>query len=141
MGKRANPMAVKASLTYTIDEAAQALGKNPATIRNWIKDGLPVMSSCKPYLMSGEAIRSYLREKYKASKRPLEADQLFCPSCGMGRKPVDMAVCVSEISPKTNLLKGLCIQCNRTATRMIAKSRVDEFAQTFTITKQANSRA
>ena len=31
MGKRANPMAVKAALTYEIDEAATALGKSPAT--------------------------------------------------------------------------------------------------------------
>jgi transposase-like protein len=132
-------MAVKASLTYTIDEAAQALGKNPATIRNWIRDGLPVMSSCKPYLMSGAAIREYLRAKHKAAKRPLEADQLFCPTCGVGRKPVDMAVCMSKIAPKTNLLKGQCSQCKGTATRMIARSRVTEFAQTFIIKKQATS--
>ncbi len=45
MGKRANPMAVKAALTYEVGEAAKVLGKSPATIRNWIKDGLPVMAS------------------------------------------------------------------------------------------------
>lgn len=141
MGKRTNPMAIKAALSYTINEAAQALGKNPATIRNWIKDGLPVMSSCKPYLISGEALRFYLRNKYKSAKRPLAADQLFCPCCGVGRKPDDMAVVMSEMAPKTNLLKGQCSQCNATATRMISKSRVDEFAQMFNITKQASSRA
>lgn len=57
MGKRPNPMAVKATLTYEIAEAARALGVTTATIRNWIKDELPVMSSCKPYLILGEAIR------------------------------------------------------------------------------------
>ena len=79
MSKRANPMAVKASLTYTVGEAAHALGKTPATIRNWIRDGLPVMSSHKPYLISGAAIREYLRAKYKNAKRPLGPDQLYCP--------------------------------------------------------------
>lgn len=48
MSKRANSMAVKAALTYDIGEAAKALGKSPATIRNLIKDGLPAMTSCKP---------------------------------------------------------------------------------------------
>ena len=141
MGKRANPMAVKIALAYTIDEAANALGKNPATIRNWIKDGLPVMSSCKPYLISGAAIRDYLRAKYKATKRPLEADQLFCPSCRVGRTPVGMAVWISEIAPKTSLLKGRCTKCGGTATRMISKLRVAEFAKTFAISKQAPSEA
>jgi len=47
MSKRANPMAVKAALTYTVPEAAVVLGKTPTTIRNWIKNGLPAMSSCK----------------------------------------------------------------------------------------------
>jgi predicted transcriptional regulator len=45
MGKRANPMAVKASLTYEVGEAAAALGKSEATIRNWIKDVLSVMDT------------------------------------------------------------------------------------------------
>ena len=75
MSKRANPMAVKAALSYEIGEAATALGKTPATIRNWIKDGLPVMSSRKPYLISGAAIREYLRVKYKSAKRPLDPGQ------------------------------------------------------------------
>ena len=47
MSKRANPMAIKTALTYEISEAAFALGKSPATIRNWVKDGLPVLSSRK----------------------------------------------------------------------------------------------
>ena len=51
MGKRANPMRIKAVLVYTPEEAAKALGKSTATIRNWIKDGLPVMSSRKPMLI------------------------------------------------------------------------------------------
>jgi hypothetical protein len=69
MGKRANPMAFKATLTYEINEAAAALGKTPATVRSWIKDGLPVLSSRKPYLISGEAIRLFLRSIYEAATR------------------------------------------------------------------------
>lgn len=141
MGKRANPMAVKAALAYTIDEAAQALNKNPATIRNWIKDGLHVMSSSKPYLMSGAAIRTYLRKKHAAAKRPLEADQLYCVCCRAGRKPANMAVLISQIAPKTSLLKGQCGHCSGVSTRMIATSRVDEFAHTFDITQQASNEA
>lgn len=107
MDKRANPMAVKSALTYTIEEAAMALSKNPATIRNWIKDGLPVMAKSKPYLISGDAIREYLRAKYKSAKRPLRADELYCPTCRVGRCPVDLVVVSEPITAKTLLLQGV----------------------------------
>ncbi len=139
MGKRANPMAVKAALTYDINEAAKALGKTPAIIRSWIKDGLPVMSSRKPYLISGEAIRSYLREKYKAAKRPLGPDDFFCPGCGGARQPVEMAATARPMQNKSVLLKGVCTRCGCTCTRMISKSRLDEFAQRFRLSNKADS--
>lgn len=139
MGKRANPMAVKAALTYDIYEAAKALGKTPATIRSWIKDGLPVMSSRKPYLISGEAIRSYLREKYKAAKRPLGQNEFFCPGCRDARQPVGMAATVWPMQNQTVLLKGVCITCGCTCTRMISKSRLGEFAQRFRLSNKADS--
>ena len=87
MSKRTNPMAVKSALAYTVEEAANALSKTPATIRNWVKDGLPIMASHKPYLISGAAIREYLRAKRKDAKRPLEPDELYCPACRQRAPP------------------------------------------------------
>ncbi|NVO57203.1 helix-turn-helix domain-containing protein [Rhodobacteraceae bacterium B1Z28] len=139
MGKRANPMAVKAVLTYDIKEAAAALGKTPATIRSWIKDGLPVMSSRKPYLISGEAIRFYLRAKYKAAKRPLRPSDFFCPGCGGARQPVGMTATVWPMKNRTVLLKGVCTKCGGTCTRMISKSRLGEFAHRFQLSNKADS--
>ncbi len=141
MSRRANPMAVKAALTYDVNEAAAALGKTPATIRNWVKDGLPIMSSRKPYLISGAAIREYLRAKYKTAKRPLGPEDLFCPSCRDGRKPLDMAVTISPMTARTSLLKGICSHCGGNCTRMISKSRVADFTRTFTIKEGAGSDA
>lgn len=137
MGKRANPMAVKSALSYTIEEAAIALGKKPATIRNWIKDGLPVMAKSKPYLISGEAIREYLRAKYKSAKRPLKADELFCPTCRAGCCPVDLAVVSKPIAARTLLLQGVCSICLGKCARMISSAAVQDFASTFHIAKEA----
>ena len=139
MGKRANPMAVKAALTYDINEAAVALGKTPATIRSWIKDGLPVMSAQKPYLISGEAIRFYLRAKYKAAKRPLGPHDFFCAGCGEARQPVAMVATVTPMNGRTVLLKGACAKCGCTCTRMISGTRLGEFAQRFQLSNKADS--
>jgi len=139
MNKRANPMAVKSALTYEISEAAAALGKTPATIRNWVKDGLPIMSSKKPYLISGAALREYLRAKYKAAKSPLGPNEVFCLSCKTGRTPRAMIVTITAISAKTSLLKGQCSHCGAPATRMVSTAKTPEWFQTFRIKKSADS--
>jgi hypothetical protein len=139
MGKRANPMAVKAALTYEVSEAAKALGKSPATIRNWIKDGLPVMASQKPCLISGAALRDFLRAKYRATKSPLAPDELYCLSCRVGRNPVGFAVQASPNTAKTTRLKGQCSRCGAISTRIISNTATDTFAETFHFAKGAGS--
>ena len=141
MSKRANPMAVKSALTYDVSEAAKALGKSEATIRNWIKDGLPVLASQKPLLMSGAAIRGYLRAKYREAKSPLAPDELFCLSCRTGQKPVGMMVEAIPHAPKTTRLKGLCECCEAVSTRIISNSQTHVFAQTFHFKEGGNNDA
>lgn len=139
MGKRANPMAVKAALTYEVGEAAKAMGKSPATIRNWIKDGLPVMASQKPCLISGAAIREYLRAKYKATKSPLKPNELSCFGCRAGRRPENMIVTAYPNTPKTTRLKGICDRCGGNACRIISNTKAVAFAETFHFAKGASS--
>jgi len=141
VGKRANPMAVKAALTYEVDEAAAALGKSPATIRNWIKDGLPVMSSKKPHLISGAAIREYLHQKYEKSKSPLAPDQLNCFSCRAGRRPSGMIVRAVPNNAKTTNLKGQCGHCGGNAGRIISNAAAAVFAEIFYVKEGRNSDA
>ena len=141
MSKRANPMAVKSALTYEVSEAAKALGKSQATIRNWIRDGLPVLTSQKPYLISGAAIRGYLRFKYRAAKSPLADDELFCLSCRAGRRPVGMMVEAIANTPKTTRLRGLCERCGTTSTRIISNTKAQVFARTFAFKEGENSDA
>ncbi|MGH1578737.1 helix-turn-helix domain-containing protein [Planktotalea sp.] len=141
MGKRANPMRIKSALTYTPEEAAKALSKSTATIRNWVKDGLPVMASRKPMLISGLTLRTYIQEKNKAAKQPLEADELTCLSCRAGRRPEGMRVSKVPLTTKTSLLKGVCVRCGATATRIIAVRDIPQFTQIFHLTKGAKSEA
>ena len=139
MGKRANPMAVKAALTYEVGEAAKALGKSPATIRNWIKNGLPVMASQKPCLISGAALRDFLRTKYRATKSPLAQNELYCLSCREGSAPVGFAVEAFPNTAKTTRLKGQCSKCGAVSTRIISNTTADAFAKTFHDAKGASS--
>lgn len=138
MGKRANPMAVKAALTYEVGEAAEALGKSTATIRNWIRGGLPVMSSQKPCLISGAVLRDFLRAKHSAAKSTLEPDELYCLSCRAGRRPVGFVVEAVPNTAKTTRLKGVCSRCGAVSMRIISNAKADIFAETFQFRKGTN---
>jgi len=131
MSKRANPMAIKASLTYEVGEAAAALGKSVATIRNWKKDGLRVMSEKKPLLFLGQDLRDYIRAKSQKSKTTLSPGQLYCLSCRTAQKPRDMVVEVLPNNTQTDRLKGVCNACGGVASRIISKTKAQHFAATF----------
>jgi hypothetical protein len=134
-------MAIKASLTYEVGEAAAALGKSTATIRNWVRGGLPIMSERKPYLILGLDLRNFLRAKEKAAKCPLKLDELYCLSCRAGRKPLGMAaVCVLN-NAKTSRLCGICDHCGASASRLISNTKADAFAQIFHFKIDADSDA
>ncbi|WP_430540808.1 helix-turn-helix domain-containing protein [Planktotalea arctica] len=131
-------MLIKSALTYEICEAAQVLGVTPGTIRNWIKDGLPIMSERKPYLILGDAIKTYLRAKRRVSKRPLEANELFCPSCKSGRHPLSRGMTSTLIASGSHLFKGTCSACGSGCSRIVAARDFDAFAATFRFAKGAS---
>ena len=139
MPKRPNPMAVSKALTYTIDEGATALGVTTATIRNYVRRGLPIMTSQRPYLISGEALRAFLLHERESRKKPLQADQLFCPSCREGRRPFGMMVDLFMMSGKSGRLTGLCEVCDGASQRMIGIRDIKKFADIFDITERASS--
>ena len=139
MPKRPNPMAVNKALTYTIEESANALGVTTTTIRNYVRRGLPIMTSQRPFLISGEALRVFLLNVRQSHKKPLQADELFCPTCRAGRRPFGMMVDLIMISGKSGRLAGLCETCDGPSQRIISTRQVKDFAAIFDITEQAIS--
>lgn len=131
MPKRPNPRAVKAARTYTVEEAAIALGVSIGTIRSWVKSGLPLMRSRRPFLILGDALRGFLEERAKGSKVPLQADQLYCLTCKAGRAPMGLMVDCIPQTPKTARLLGLCEVCGGTCNRMISRSKIEHFGGIF----------
>ena len=133
MPKRPNPRTIKAARTYTVEEAANALGVSVGTIRSWVKSGLPLMRSQRPFLILGDALRSFLKERAQASKAPLLDDQLYCLTCKVGRKPIGLLVDCIPQTPGTARLLGLCEVCGGTCNRMISRSQIDHFSQVFCV--------
>lgn len=133
MAKRPNPRAIRAARTYTIEEAANALGVTVGTIRGWCKSGLPIMTAKRPYLILGDALRKHIEDRRVTAKVRLLPDQLYCLRCKTGRRPMGLMVDVLPQTAKTARLFGLCEVCGGTCNKMISTAKIDAIRPIFEV--------
>ena len=131
MAKRPNTRSIRAARTYTIEEAAEALGVSVGTIRGWVKVGLPIMASKRPFLILGDALRRFVEQRRATLKVTLEPDQLYCLSCKSGRQPMGLMIDVLPQTTKTARLVGLCDVCGGTCNRMVSLAKLDQMRLIF----------
>lgn len=141
MAKKPNPRAIRAARSYTIEEAANALGVSVGTVRAWVRTGLPIMTKARPFLILGDALRAFLETRHRSAKVRLLPDQFYCLRCKVGRRPMGLLVDVLPQSPTTARLFGLCEECGGGFNRMISLSQIDQIRPIFILdfkdTKQA----
>lgn len=133
MARRPNHRSIRAARTYSVEEAANLLGVTVGTIRNWTKQGLPIMRTQRPYLILGEALKDFLQGRTKGRKTTLQPSQLYCLSCKAARNPMGMMVdCILQ-TPRTARLMGLCDICGGACNRMISRSKIGQFSEIFAL--------
>lgn len=133
MAKRPNSRAIKAARSYTLQEAADALSVTVGAVRSWIRAGLPVMKSQRPYLILGDHLRQFLEDRRSKGKVPLGPDQLYCLTCKQGQSPLGMMVDCLPQTAKTARLVGLCGACGCTCNRMINRTDLARFGGVFDV--------
>ena len=117
MAKRANPRKAKTHRSYSIVEAAEALSVSIPTVRSWIKNGLPALTSKTPYLIMGQDIRTFLEEKRQSKRTHLEPGQVFCLACRKANFPDERIADYIPRNPTHGTLIGLCPTCGTVCNR------------------------
>jgi len=133
MARRANPRAIKAAQSYTIEEAAIALGVSIPTVRMWIRQGLEAMTGQRPYLILGAALREFLEKRRKGSRTRLGPDQFYCLSCKRAHRPLGMMVDYHPKNTKTGELSALCGGCEKPCRRWISNKDLPDFELIFDV--------
>ena len=101
---------VKLHRPYTVDEAARTLGVTKATVRRWLKNGLPTTDLCKPALIRGLDLAEFLKSEAKA-KQLCPPGECFCVKCRCPRKPDGGMAEYVVITETSGNLRGLCPSC------------------------------
>ncbi len=117
--RKYNPNLIRAKRSYTLTEIAQVYGLHVRTVQDWRKQGLKVIEgSLSPYLILGQDVRLFLKDRKQKQKHCLNPDQFYCTKCHLPRKSIldKLTYIISDKNLgkryKHAIIKGNCAVCN-----------------------------
>src|SRR5579883_1429647 len=109
--RRYNVRRVKATWPYTVREIAELFGIHENTVLSWLKHGLSADLREKPYLIRGDELARFLRQRQDGNRRKCRPDEFYCFRC---REPREACLGMADIvieSPTRLRIKALCAVC------------------------------
>ncbi|WDR06673.1 helix-turn-helix domain-containing protein [Devosia rhodophyticola] len=123
--QRPNPRSIKLHRTYSVEEAARALGVHKNSVRGWRQRGLKPIDDSRPVLFLGSDLRAFLEQRNASRKRPCRPGTLYCFRCREARAPALGMVDWTSTKARTGNLTALCGTCG---TEMHRRARRDALA-------------
>ena len=122
---------IRASACYTAPEVAELLGVAIGTVRSWMKHGLPCLMDNRPFLIPGDDLKTWLKDRQKRRRQKCQPDEIFCFGCRAPRRPLPGSVTIVPRNEKTTIIKGQCPDCGSTMNRGGSVARLEDARRTF----------
>ncbi|WP_039953962.1 helix-turn-helix domain-containing protein [Rhodanobacter thiooxydans] len=136
-----NPQRAKIHRNYDVEEAARICGVHRNTVRQWIKQGLPVCDDRRPMIVLGPELRAFLQAKRTRNKCPCGPGRIYCMRC---RTPKVPAGNMTDYLPSTSTggtLAAICPDCGSMMYRRVSLAKLASIRGELDITMtQAHSR-
>lgn len=139
MAKRVSTRKIKKHRLYGYDEAGDALGVTPHTVRSWRPLGLEVMAATIPHYILGAELIRYIEDKHAKQSVKMALDQMYCLKCKAPRKPLWEMVDYIPSSDARGRLVGLCEACEGGLQRFVGKDDLGRFGRIYEITSKGGS--
>jgi hypothetical protein len=120
MSRRFRTRAIKANKPYTVDELADAACVSIPTVRNWIKDGMPLIDGNRPMIILGFHALEYLNARKAKSKQPMALGEFYCLRCKAPRTPFGAMADYVPSSDTGGRLKAICGVCECACNRNVS---------------------
>lgn len=137
MAKRYKTGRIKKNQAYNVEELADVVGVTQATVRNWIKAGMPVLDGNRPIFVLGFQAQDFLRKRTAKAKRPLAPGELYCFGCKAPRMPYGLMADFAPSNATSGSLIALCECCEREVYRSISLNQKAAFSEILDIAIRA----
>ena len=129
-----NPKRVKIHRNYTVEEVAGLFPVHKNTVRQWVKEGLPVCDDLRPILILGNDLVAFLNFRRTRNKQKCKPGELYCLRCRAPRVPAES---MADYTPQTDLvgnLSAICPDCHSIMNKRVSRSKLDELVGIMDIT-------
>lgn len=125
---------VKIHRNYTVEEAAILLGVHKNTIRQWVKQGLPVSDGQRPMLFLGREFKVFLQARRTKNKRQCEPGEIYCVKCRAPKKPASGMMDYYPRSVSLGKLVGICPDCGSIMNQLVCLAKLELIQRQMDIT-------
>ena len=132
-----NTRRIKRDYSYLVQEFAECLGVHKNTVRNYIRNGLPVIDDLRPQRIHGSDGIAFVNEKQARRKCKCAADEFYCLKCRCPRKAVPGSVNLIPLSKTKLNISGKCERCGTVMYRGGSEAKRAEYIKIFGIEKRA----
>lgn len=109
--RRPDARAIRPTATYSVEELAAALDKSPATIQQWMRDGLQPIDDRKPALIYGWVFKEWHEAWWEERKTQCAPDEFFCMGCRDRRHAAEGSLMAGTAAAGSPRLRANCAVC------------------------------
>jgi len=133
MARRFKTQGIKRNKAYEVHELGDVASVTPATVRNWLKDGMGRVDDTRPTMILGFQALDYLNSRKAKGKRPMQVGEFYCLRCKAPRAPFGAMADYVPTTPNGGRLKALCGVCGCNCNRNIRASELPAFSKVLEI--------
>ncbi len=135
MGKRRpNPRLAKIHRNYTVEEIASLYSIHKNTVRQWIKQGLPIIDTRRPILVLGKELAAFLYKKRQKNTRTCKPGEIYCLKCRETRSPAGAMADYQPTTERLGNLSGICPCCDTMIHRRVNPTKLEQVRGQLNVT-------
>lgn len=128
---------IRATWPYSVQEIAELLGVHKNAVLRWLDNGLSADQSRKPFLIRGDELIRFLKERQNGRRRKCRPEEFFCFRC---RVPREACLGIADIvieSPTRLRLKALCAVCETAVNKVQSVRELPKIRERFHVQQLA----